>query len=169
MGPIEAIIAIMYRTRNRLLRWGGALMGLSIVGIIVLASIPQLPRKPMISLLLLCAFLFISGLYLLVLAATLLHPTKHPIIKHLRHDKYQIVWVYSFININMPFGVEMFRLVTIWLHYRDGSQQYLRIAYAHLPECMAHLETKLPHATFGYSVEKEQLYRANPELLERET
>jgi hypothetical protein len=169
MSPIDAIIAIMYRTRNRLLRWGGVLMGLSLVGLGTVANIPQLPNKPLISLLLLCTFLFISGLYLLILAATILHPTKHPIIKHIRHDKYQIVWVYSFININMPFGVEMFRLVTIWVHYRDGSQQHLRIGHAHLLECMTHLETKLPQATFGYSIKNEQLYRANPELLERET
>ncbi len=68
----------------------------------------------------------------------------------------------------MPFGVHMFKLVTIWVHYRDGSQQHIRIEHKYLDECMKCLKEKLPHTTFGYSVQNEQLYRANPELLERE-
>lgn len=158
----------MYRTRNNFLWWGSLLLAISVLGAIALWLQSNFSANAAKALILCLVFVFIVSLYLLVLAATLLHPAKHPVIEHLRRQKHQIVWVYSFININMPFGVEMFRLVTVWLHYRDGSQQYLRISHAYLSECMAHLETHLPHATFGYSVQKEQLYRANPVFLERD-
>jgi len=168
MAEVEEIMSIMYRTRNRLLRWGLALLLVPVIVLGTLLLALDIPLKAAISMLLLMLFMAICGTYLLVLAATIMHPAKHPVIKHLRSERHQIVWVYSFVSINMPFGVELFKLVTIWLHYRDGSQQHLRIREAHLTECMEHLQNQLRHATFGYSVQKEQLYRANPALLERE-
>jgi hypothetical protein len=168
MPSIDAIVSKMYSTRNRLLVWVGIIWLTSLIGLIFTWHWLALPQNVFIGAIALLSFLFIAGFYLLLLAGTILHPTKHPIIRHLQHEKHQIVWVYSFISINMPFGVQLFRLVTIWLHYRDGSQQYLRIEYKYLKECMQCLQNELPHATFGYSVKNEQLYRANPVLLERE-
>ncbi|CAN5261156.1 hypothetical protein BH09BAC1_BH09BAC1_22980 [soil metagenome] len=168
MDPIEGIVKSMYGTRKRLLWWGSGLLGGAVALLIALFLLPIISSKALFGLLLFVIFLCICGIYLLVLAATILHPYKHPVVKHLRQQKHQIVWVYSFISINKPFGIELFKLVTVWLHYRDGSQQHIRIGHVYLNDCMAHLQATLPHATFGYSVEKEQLYRVNPALLERE-
>lgn len=168
MTPLQGIIDLMMRTRNRLLR-GSAVLFAIFMAVLVLANLLHpLPNAVYRTTMVLAAFLIISSLYLLILAATISHPQKHPVIRHLREEKHQIVWVYSFVSINMPFGVHLFKLVTIWLHYRDGSQQIVRIGHKHLKQCMKCLENELPHATFGYSVKNEQLYRANPELLERE-
>lgn len=158
----------MHRTRNRLLAWGAILFLSGLLGLVTVWYRLQLPQNVFLSAVAFALFVMIAGFYLLILAGTILHPTKHPIIKHLRYERHQIVWVYSFINVNMPFGVHLFKLVTIWLHYRDGSQQHLRIEHKYLADCMQCLENELPHATFGYSVKNEQLYRANPVLLERE-
>lgn len=158
----------MHRTRNRLL-------GITIILILALVALAavaclwqSLSQAAYRAIGLACIFLLICCLYLFILVATVSNPSKHPVIKHLQSNNGDIVWVYSFISINMPFGVHMFKLVTIWLHYRDGSQQHLRISHRYLEACMHYLETLLPHATFGHSVKKEQLYRANPELLLRD-
>lgn len=168
MEPIQGLIKCMLSTRNRLLKVSGLLFSAFLILSIIAGLCRPLPNGITEALFVLAAFFVIAGLYLLILAATISNPTKHPVIKHLKNNKREIVWVYSFISINMPFGVHMFRLVTIWLHYRDGSQQHLRISHKHLEQCMLCLKDILPHATFGHSVANEQLYRANPELLDRD-
>ena len=112
-----------------------------------------------------CGLVGIIGLYACIYAFRSLKPSKLLILHTLQEKPKDIVWSHQYILQNMPFGVEVFKVCDIYLYTRHGQKDCIRVKLEKLDEIQQALERDLPHATFGYTVQREQLYRANPDML----
>lgn len=80
----------------------------------------------------------------------------------------QIVWVYSVVTLRMPYGLVFSQNATIHFKLVNGDELKLSMPQQDSKEVLKMLNLHLPHATFGYSADREQWYIANPELLLRD-
>ncbi|MEX0811227.1 MAG: hypothetical protein WD048_03355 [Chitinophagales bacterium] len=118
---------------------------------------------------------YFVSMILLVLAAIFIYnagkkvkPEKELLVRYLEFDPKQIVWVYSYVVQTMPFGIHFMKMTTVYFYYLDGNYTTIRVNGKVHNELMEELKGKLPHASFGFTSEKEQLYKANPALLYKE-
>ncbi len=81
------------------------------------------------------------------------------------HHCHEVVWIYSYLVIYRPFGIRFFSNALIYFHFINGKSTTLRVPEKELNLAMKQLNTIFPNATFGYSIDKEQLFKANPALL----
>lgn len=91
----------------------------------------------------------------------------HPLFRLIAGPGQDVVWVYHEIVRSMPFGVKTWDRTIVHFKKLDGSEETLFVTGATVRPFLEEIEPLFPHATFGHSVEKEQLYRANPLLLKR--
>lgn len=80
----------------------------------------------------------------------------------------KIVWVYYVLTQRMPFGLEFSRNATIYFKLVDGDEITLSMSENETKIVLKMLQAQLPHATFGYSRDREQWFMASPELLYRD-
>ncbi len=90
-----------------------------------------------------------------------------PLIHLLRHEPEKIVWVYSVVTQRMPFGLRFMENGVFYFKLITGDDVTLGVPQSEIPSISAYLNTLLPHATFGYSEDRAQWYRAAPEMLLR--
>ncbi|MGB1247736.1 MAG: hypothetical protein ACPG4Z_02540 [Chitinophagales bacterium] len=95
------------------------------------------------------------------------HEGESPVLDTLKHKPKSIVWVYHHCLVSMPFGVKTFERTTLYIYTLDKQYHTQLIKNDSAEKLLVTLEKELPQATFGFSVEKEQLYRANPAMLLR--
>jgi len=86
----------------------------------------------------------------------------------LRESPWQVVWVYSVIVERRPFGIYFFRTATLFLKMEDGSELSVHLPHRHLRTVSHFLNRLLPHATFGYTSDRDYDYRVSPGRLRRE-
>ncbi|MBI1191913.1 MAG: hypothetical protein GC205_01880 [Bacteroidetes bacterium] len=79
----------------------------------------------------------------------------------------RLVWVYYLKVDIQPFGVHVRQTTTLFFWLDNHSNVVLRATEAESIAIMNAIRSSLPHASFGYSLQKEQLYRADPALLRR--
>ena len=91
-----------------------------------------------------------------------------PLMLLLEKEPKKIVWVYSIVTQRMPFGLEFSKDATLYFKLVDGDEITLSMSENNANNVLKMLSLKLPHATFGYSQDKEQWFMANPELLYKE-
>lgn len=91
----------------------------------------------------------------------------HPLMLLLHRQPQNIVWIYT-VNFDvMPFGVQMIRRGDLHVRCADGAEHVVSLP-AHRLKLVSHtLSRMLPHATFGYSPDKESAFLVNPELLRK--
>jgi hypothetical protein len=89
----------------------------------------------------------------------------HRISRKILEDAESIVWVYTYEKEVMPFGLVLYKKIDFCFALADGNTEVLTFLSDLKYLFLRLLKDHLPHATFGHSVEKEQLYRANPETL----
>lgn len=87
------------------------------------------------------------------------------ITRRLEKEKEDLVWVYTFESEVMPYGVVMFRKIYFCFGDARGKIEMLTFLSDLKFLFLRLLKEELPHATFGHTTEKEQLYKANPEML----
>ena len=97
---------------------------------------------------------------------------EYPLIKHplnilLAKRPRDIVWVYSVVTEWMPFGLKFGNSSLMYFKLIDGDELCLSIPEKHIENVSKFLNELLPHATFGYSQDREQWFMAAPELLIR--
>lgn len=122
----------------------------------------------LISVYVLSGILFLLACVFLMEAYKKRVPEKQIVLRYLEFDPKQIVWVYSYVIETMPFGIRFMRMSTIYFYFKNGKYTTIRVKDAACDRLMKELEDKLPHASFGFTNEKEQLYKANPEMLYRD-
>lgn len=83
------------------------------------------------------------------------------------HPK-EIVWVYSVITEQLPFGFQLLRNGTLYFKLRDGDDISVSLSTDDLKAVSKYLNGLLPHATFGYTKDREQWFMASPLMLLRE-
>jgi hypothetical protein len=109
-------------------------------------------------------FSFLGGLYCIRLSRY--WPVDHhPLLQLLDHEPGQVVWVYTLVTERMPYGLSTSRYGLLYFKLIDGEELCISIPVQRLRLVSHYLNRLLPHATFGYSPNKEQLYRINPEML----
>ena len=89
------------------------------------------------------------------------------LLRQLRRHPVQIVWVYSVVVQAMPFGLMWSQRVCTHFWTVSGEQHCLYLPARHYRVVNRLLQRLLPHATFGYSPEREAQYQADPETLRR--
>lgn len=112
------------------------------------------------------ALMLITGLYIGIQNARLLDIKNSKAYK-LYNSPEQVVWIYHSIVISMPFGVKTFSRGTVYLNTMDGKYDFIQASPKDCEELMNFFRMRFTSSTFGHSTEKEQLYRANPELLRK--
>jgi hypothetical protein len=93
---------------------------------------------------------------------------KSELLQLIHHAPQNIVWVYD-VKVNlMPFGISVKSYTTLFFRLLNGDFRQIRVSDKNISLIYKTLEIQLPHASFGYSQEKEQWYMANPALLYRD-
>jgi hypothetical protein len=93
---------------------------------------------------------------------------KNEILQLIHIAPQNIVWVYD-VKVNlMPFGIIVNSYTTLFFRLLNGNFRQIRVSEKCIEKIYIALEIQLPHASFGYSQEKEQWYMANPALLYRD-
>lgn len=95
------------------------------------------------------------------------HEDDAPLMRLLQLEADKIVWVYSVVTHRLPFGLAINQSGTLYFKLIDGDEQSVSLPIKDLKPISEMLNRLLPHATFGYSPDKEQLYMAAPEMLLR--
>lgn len=119
------------------------------------------------------ALITIAGLIFTILGVSaLVHIYKNwnnnQLMQILRYQPRQIVWIYSVVVENSPFGVLLFKKGTLFIKMIDGAEISLALPARKLKLATHTLGRLLPHAAIGYSKERENQYQRNPKLLLRE-
>ena len=79
----------------------------------------------------------------------------------------RIVWVYCHISQIMPFGIYLYKRCRMYICDINGNSTTIMVDSKNANQLMDYLQSRLKGATFGHSIQKEQLYRANPLLLKK--
>ena len=106
--------------------------------------------------------LCLVGFLLLKKALEEAHAESHPLWQTLLNNPLNIVWVYSVRTQVMPFGFYLWENGQMYFKLVDGNEISILVPARKLRMLSRFLNKWLPHATFGYSPENEQLYRENP-------
>ncbi len=112
-------------------------------------------------------FFMVIGINLTYQAARGHRPDDHPLMEVLRHQPHRVVWVYSVVTQRMPFGLQFSQNGILYFKLIDGDQISVSAPRKHLKLISKTLNRLLPHASFGYTKDREQWFLASPELLLR--
>ncbi len=93
------------------------------------------------------------------------NPMNHLLIQLLLNDPRKIVWVYSLSTQSMPYGFHINRFGLMYFKLIDGDELSVSLPANKLRAVSKSLNAHLPHATFGYTKEREQWYMAHPGML----
>ena len=107
----------------------------------------------------------ILGMFFLIKRFNILANDEYPITTMLLKEPRKVVWVYSIVTQRMPFGFVINHSGTMYFKLIDGSEMTLSLPAEELKSTSEMLNYHLPHATFGYTKEREQWFLAHPEML----
>lgn len=113
-------------------------------------------------------FFFFCALIVLFRAIKRFNVERNPFYIAVVYNSRNVVWVYHQVTHVMPFGIQLYKRFTIYIHTLHGKCYSLQVSEKQLMPCLKYLEKLLPRATFGHDIKKEQLYRANPIMLVRD-
>jgi hypothetical protein len=113
-------------------------------------------------------FFFFCAIIVLLRAIKRFNVERNPFYIAVVYNSRNVVWVYHQVTHVMPFGIQLYKRFTIYIHTLHGKCYALQVSEKKLMPCLKYLEKLLPRATFGHDVNKEQLYRANPSMLMRD-
>ncbi len=83
----------------------------------------------------------------------------------LNDDPRQIVWVYSISTQTMPFGFHLWDAGTMYFKLVDGDEISVNLPVRKLKMVAKFLNRLLPHASFGYSDERQAMFDNDPKSL----
>lgn len=119
--------------------------------------------------------LMITGLAISLIAAKLLHYTisnlrqgSNRLLDVIHGQPAHIVWIYAVRVEHKPFGILLFRSGTMYFRMADGMELSVHLPQRHLRTVSHFLHRLLPHATFGYSDDREYSFRLSPENLRKD-
>jgi hypothetical protein len=109
----------------------------------------------------------VIGIRQVYLTLRALQLADHEILRLLKDKPHRIVWVYSVVTERAPFGFTFMRQGTMYFKLENGDQLSVMMPSGKLKLVSRFLNRLLPHASFGYSIDREQLYEISPEQLRR--
>ena len=118
--------------------------------------------------------LMVIGLAIALISAKLLHYAmvslrggNNRLLQILEEQPAQVVWVYSMVVERAPFGIHLYRSGTFFFKLADGMELSVRLPMRYMRTISRFLNRLLPHATFGYSPDREYSFRLSPESLRK--
>jgi hypothetical protein len=108
-----------------------------------------------------------TGLRLMWLSLRRPELAHDPLWQLLNHRRRQIVWVYSVNTRTMPFGFHLWDTGEMYFKLMDGSGTSLSLPARQLKMVSRFLNKLLPHASFGYSEERQRLFGTDPAALHK--
>ena len=96
-------------------------------------------------------------------------PQQHPVWRQVTQNPQDIVWIYTKVVATSPYGLELTGHAVMYFKLIDRSELSISVPRKHAHTLSESLNTRLPHSTFGYSIERAQWYVADPYLLVRES
>ncbi len=159
----QRLYEIAQRNRRKQLTIGFVVLVAGVLCLALLADTIDELRRPLVHMAASACIFF--GLYAIIHAIRLQKPDSNPILKSLKESPRNVVWVYAYITVNMPFGIKLFRTCYLYFNFRNGSRHYISIPADRHDEISEQLQDDLEHTTFGYTVQREQLFRVNPDML----
>jgi len=112
-------------------------------------------------------FLAVIGVRFGVSAGKIWRAAQHPLLQLLHRQPQHIVWVYSISKDLMPFGLYLFSRGVLYFQLDDGRSLDLSVPARQLKLISRTLNRLLPDASFGYSIERRQLFALDPKRLRR--
>lgn len=126
-----------------------------------------------VSLSLVCALaamsLMVLGFKFLYETLTVWQTEKHPLWQQVTQQPKDIVWVYTKIVETSPYGLQVSGHAVMYFKLINGGEWNISVSRRRVRALSESLNPALPHATFGYSVERAQWYVADPYLLIRDS
>lgn len=90
------------------------------------------------------------------------------LIQLIKYNPKQIVWVYAIVIEHAPFGLQFSRKATLYFKLLNRKEWSVSVSSKDVESISKALNAVLPHATFGYTRDREQWYMADPALLIRQ-
>jgi hypothetical protein len=143
------------------------LLGSTILLIIGLVLILMFYSRSII-LLLIGISITILGIKFIYKHLPMINTGEMPFMTILLKEPQRVVWVYAIVTQRMPFGFQVNQTGTMYFKLIDGNEITLTFPASELKNISEMLNYHLPHATFGYTKEREQWYLAHPALLMKE-
>lgn len=137
---------------------------LALVSGIALASrFPFKPNEWFLGILTLA--LLVVGILIIVKLIRYWTLEKMELIRLLKYEPMEIVWIYSIQTSRLPFGIQLQEECTMYFKLMNRDFIEIKLPKSKIKMVSVELNKVLPHATFGYSVDNAQWYAANPALL----
>ena len=112
-----------------------------------------------------CLLAFIIGLQLLYQVIRRSRAADERLLNLLNKNPEQIVWVFSLTTQTMPFGFHLWDTGTMYFKLLDGDEITVSLPAKKLKMVSKFLNRLLPHASFGYSEERQAQYENDPKSL----
>lgn len=148
------------RERNQKLIAGVAALAL---GIGLASRFPFKPHEWFLGILMLA--LLVVGILIIVKLIRNWELDQMELIRLLKYEPMEIVWVYSIQTSRLPFGIQLQEECTMYFKLMNRDFIEIKLPKSKIKMVSEVLNVVLPHATFGYSVDNAQWYVANPALL----
>lgn len=134
-----------------------------VAGVALASRFPFKPNEWFLGILTLV--LLVVGVLIIVKLIRNWEVEKMELIHLLKYEPTEIVWVYAIQTSRLPFGIQLQQDCTMYFKLMNRDFIEIKLPKSKIKMVSAVLNEFLPHATFGYSVEKAQWYVASPELL----
>jgi len=160
------IIAALQKDRNQQIAIGLVLLLIS--GTIALQNSMVLPFKTIILLMLFCLLLAFIGFYFLLHGILRYDTQRNHLLKLLIEEPDRVVCVYYTKIELLPFGIKFIEYSRLNIHLLNRSSIFLPLSEAEIKSLMPFLKQQFKRATFGHSIQNQQLYEIAPDLLQKE-
>lgn len=112
-----------------------------------------------------CLVAFLVGLQLLYKIIRKSRSEDEKLLHLLKNNPRQIVWVFSIATQAMPFGFHLWDTGVMYFKLLDGDEISVNLPSKKLKMVSKFLNRLLPHASFGYSDERQAQFDQDPKLL----
>lgn len=115
---------------------------------------------------LLCALILIcTAIFSIVFIYKFYKNEQMHALELLQNKSNRIVWCYYSRMHLMPFGIGLFNRCRFFIYTLNGDAYTLRAGERSIQTMISHLKHLHPGITIGYSINNEQLFKADPHLL----
>ena len=163
--PIIQIIAALKKDRNQKIMIGIVLLFFS--GTITFQSSLLLPFKTLLLIILFCMVLAFTGFYFLLHGILRYDTQRNYLLKLLLEEPDKAVWVYYSKIELMPFGIKFIEYARLHIHLLNRECILLPLSEKEIRSLMPFLRQQFKRATFGHSIQNQQLYDIAPDLLQK--
>lgn len=142
----------------------GLLLVLLCIGAIVLLA-RQFTPKTVYALSFLLVFVGFAGVYFLIQGLLRYDTQSNFLLQLINYNPQLVVWVYYRKIESAPFGIRMMQFTTLFIFLSNREFIALPMPESEILVLLPKLKKRLPHAVFGYSKQRAQLYEVSPDLL----